>query len=237
MFGIKYILSIIHIQFFIEQLNLWKMFPKNILHKTKLTMVTKKELKELAILGIRTLFFVVFMSYGIGKLTGGQFGNLTQEELNTPIKDLSLFKVGWYLFDHQPFKAFIGISQIIAALLLLFNRTYIIGLLIFLPIITNILIIDLTIMPYGFKVAFFFRLTFYLLYIALILFHFKKSLNPGFRVLIENRDFKPQITNKWKYLYLILIIPILEMISGIFQYAFLAIKHYDTIWDKFRELF
>lgn len=200
-------------------------------------MVTKKELKELIILGIRILFFVIFIQDGIGKLTGRQFGNLTQEELNTPIKDLSLFKVGRYLFDHQPFKAFIGISQIIAALLLLFNRTYIIGLLIFLPIITNILIIDLTIMHYGFKVAFFFRLTFYLLYIVFILYHFRKSLAPAFNALIENRDFRPHITNKWKYLYLMLIIPFLEIISGIFQYAFLVTKHYDIIWDKFKELF
>lgn len=89
--------------------------------------------KELFILGLRILLFIIFMNYGIGKLSGGQFGNLTTQELNTPIKDLSLFKIGWYLFDHQPFKAFIGISQIIAACLLLFNRTYLIGLLILTP--------------------------------------------------------------------------------------------------------
>ncbi|MFC7525545.1 hypothetical protein ACFQRK_16395 [Parapedobacter sp. GCM10030251] len=82
--------------------------------------------------------------------------NLTVQELATPIQELSLFKIAWYLFDHQPFKIFIGISQIVASLLLLFNRTMVIGALMLVPIVANILIIDLTIMPYAFKLAFFF---------------------------------------------------------------------------------
>jgi uncharacterized membrane protein YphA (DoxX/SURF4 family) len=43
--------------------------------------------------GIRILLACVFISYGIGKLLGGQFGGLTQEELYTPIGELSLFKI------------------------------------------------------------------------------------------------------------------------------------------------
>lgn len=193
--------------------------------------------KELFILGLRILLFIIFMNYGIGKLSGGQFGNLTTQELNTPIKDLSLFKIGWYLFDHQPFKAFIGISQIIAACLLLFNRTYLIGLLILTPIIINILIIDLTIMPYGFKVTFFFRLTFYLLYISLIFYHFRKSLFPAWKILTEERDFRPKISNKWHYLYLLLIIPFLEIFSGLFKNLYMIIRHFDFYWDKFKDYF
>lgn len=193
--------------------------------------------KELFILGLRILLFIIFMNYGIGKLSGGQFGNLTTQELNTPIKDLSLFKIGWYLFDHQPFKSFIGISQIIAACLLLFNRTYLIGLLILTPIIVNILIIDLTIMPYGFKVTFFFRLTFYLLYISLIFYYFRKSLFPAWKILTEERDFHPKISNKWHYLYLLLIIPFLEIFSGLFKNLYMIIRHFDFYWDKFKDYF
>lgn len=193
--------------------------------------------KELFILGVRILFFIVFMNYGIGKLSGGQFGNLTAHELNTPIKDLSLFKIGWYLFDHQPFKLFIGISQIIAACLLLFNRTFLIGFLILTPIIVNILIIDLTIMPYGFKVSFFFRLSFYLLYIAFIFYCYRKSLIPAYHSLIEKRDFRTKISNKWYYFYLLLIIPFLEIFSGSFKMLYMIIRHFELYWEKFKDYF
>ena len=72
-------------------------------------------------------------------------------KMTDAIQDLSLSKIAWHLFHHQPFKIFIGISQIVAALLLLYNRTMVIGALMLIPIVANILIIDLTIMPYGFK--------------------------------------------------------------------------------------
>ena len=200
-------------------------------------MPTKSELKVLLLLSIRILFFFIFISYGLGKLFGGQFGNLTEQELNTPIKDLSLFKVGWYLFDHQPFKAFIGISQIIAACLLLFNRTFIIGLLILTPIVANILIIDLTIMPSGFQVSFFFRLIFYLFYIAFVIFHYRKSLLPAFEIVKERRDFKPNISKNRNYLFLLIFIPFLEIFPSIFKNIYMIIRHFDLYWANIKTFF
>lgn len=78
------------------------------------------------ILTARFLLAWTFLSYGYGKLTAGQFG-ISEAELATPLQDLSLFRVSWYLFDHEPFKTFIGISQVLCALLLLVNRTVLIG--------------------------------------------------------------------------------------------------------------
>lgn len=191
---------------------------------------------DLMILSIRLLLAFIFLSYGIGKLSGGQFGNLTDKELSTPIKELTLFKVGWYLFDHQPFKYFIGISQIIAAVLILYRKTIIIGILMLIPIVANILIIDLTIMPYGFKVAFFFRLTGYLFYMCLILYYYRRDLIPVWRVITTIKTLK--LNHKYlNYLWIIPIMIILECIPIIPKYLFLIIKHFDKFYEQIKSLF
>src|SRR5690606_22128360 len=125
---------------------------------------------DLIILAMRLLLAFTLWNYGYSKLTGGQFG-ITEVELNTPIKDLSLFRISWHLFKNEPFNSFIGISQIVIAILLVYKRTFLWGTLMAIPIFLNILMVDLTIMPYHFKVAFFFRLTFYLIFIGMILWY------------------------------------------------------------------
>lgn len=198
---------------------------------------SKYKLTTLLVLSIRILLALIFIQYGMGKLFGGQFGGLTKAELNTPIKDLSLFKISWYLFDHQPFKAFIGVSQIIASVFLLFNRTVILGLLMLIPIILNILIIDLTIMHYGFKVAFFFRLTGYLFYIVLLLFYYKQATYPALRTITQKKLPPHRLENKWVYLWLLLIVPLLEIVISVPKMLFLLVTHPKEIWVQILQWF
>ncbi len=198
---------------------------------------SKYKLTTLLVLSIRILLALIFIQYGIGKLIGGQFGGLNSTELNTPIKDLSLFKIAWYLFDHQPFKAFIGVSQIIASVFLLFNRTVILGLLMLIPIILNILIIDLTIMQYGFKVAFFFRLTGYLLYIVLLIFYYKQAIYPALRTITQKKLPPHRLENKWVYLWLLLIVPLLEIVISVPKMLFLLVTHPKEIWIQILQWF
>lgn len=162
---------------------------------------------------IRLLLALVFLSYGFGKLLGGQFGGLSPEELKTPIQELSLFKVGWYLFDHQPFKAVIGITQIVASILLLIPRTKFIGMLILMPIILSILIIDLTIMPPVFQWSFGFRLSAYVLYLLWILLQYK----PLFQGILRAPTTTSPFLHKAHYLWLLVMIPLLEFIPGILR--------------------
>ncbi|WKN44013.1 DoxX family membrane protein [Tunicatimonas pelagia] len=127
------------------------------------------------ILVARFLLGWTFLRYGYSKLNSGQFG-VSEEELLTPLKDLSLFRVSWYLFDHQPLKIVVGVMQIICSSLLIINRTAIIGALMFIPIISIILLIDLTAMPYALKVGFAWRLSFYILLDLLILWHYREKM-------------------------------------------------------------
>lgn len=172
--------------------------------------IRQNKLWDYFILCARILIAWTFLRYGWGKLTDGQFG-LSANELLVPVKDLSLFKLSWYLFDQEPFKSFVGISQIIAGLLLLYNRTLIIGALLSIPILANILIIDIT---YIKMPGFYWRLSYYLILDFLILWHYKNRMFLAFKSVFNG------LTTKFKYpIWAYLILPImaigLEFLVGI----------------------
>lgn len=190
---------------------------------------------DLLILAMRLLLAFTLWNYGYSKLTGGQFG-ITEAELNTPIKDLSLFRISWYIFEAEPFKSFIGISQIITAILLVYKRTFLLGALMAIPIFLNILMVDLTIMPYHFKVAFFFRLTFYLIFIGIILWYHKERVINAFKNLLNAPYLKFEHNKKW-FLIIPVYMVLLEMWSGIFQFIYHLIFNYDYTLNYLKNIF
>lgn len=122
----------------------------------------------------RFLLGWTFLRYGFGKITESQFG-LDASAMATPIEDLSLFQLGWYLFEQEHFNTFVGISQILCGGLLIWNRTALIGAFLFLPLVGNILMVDLTIMPPLMAKTFAWRLSAYILLDLLILWHTGKG--------------------------------------------------------------
>lgn len=186
--------------------------------------LTESTYYPLFILSARILLAYVFIKYGTGKLRGTQFG-ITEAELETPIKDLSLFRVGWYLFDQQPFRYIVGVSQIIGGILLLINRTVLLGVLMFIPIAASILIIDLTIMPSHMAFAFFFRLSWYIVLALLIFFYHSKSADAvvtGF----FNPDTVSYSYKWWIYLTIPFLLVVLELSSAIFSIPFGLVLKY-----------
>lgn len=85
-------------------------------------------------LGTRLLLVAGFLGPGYVKITGERFTDLHN---NQPMGHYlqALFETGYYY-------TFIGILQILAAILLLFPRTVILGVMIYLPIILNICILS-----------------------------------------------------------------------------------------------
>ncbi|MDR6545326.1 putative membrane protein YphA (DoxX/SURF4 family) [Chryseobacterium rhizosphaerae] len=162
------------------------------------------------ILICRVLLAWQFLSFGYAKFfDDGQFG-ISGEELNKPIKDLSLFKVMWYLFDHNPFKIIIGICQTLCGALLLYNKTVIIGALLFLPIAFNILIMDITFMEPSMVNGFASRLSYYILLDLLILYHYKDRMLIVFKAITGN------INNRFSHSYgMYLISPILAVLLSL----------------------
>lgn len=162
----------------------------------------KLKLWDYFILCARVLIAYTLLSYGWGKLTGQQFG-ISAKEMEMSVKGLGLFKLSWYLFDQEPFKSFIGVSQIVAGLLLLYNRTVIFGVLLSIPILVNILIIDITYIKAS---GFYWRLSYYLVLDFLILWHYKD------RMIIATTAIFAGLTTKYKYpFWMYLILPIMAI--------------------------
>ncbi|WP_291074355.1 DoxX family membrane protein [Empedobacter sp. UBA5987] len=179
----------------------------------------------------RFLLAITFFNYGWSKLLDGQFG-LRPEELNTPIKDLSLFRISWHLFEHQPFKFTIGIMQLITAILLLFNRTVILGTLLFLILISNILLIDETVMPLTLKLAFRSRLIIYIILCFLILYHNRSRFLPAIKHLFSKYD------NQYKHKFWIyFLVPIgaifIELFYLLMKTLYLLITDYNNTIESF----
>jgi len=184
----------------------------------------KPQLWDLTLLSARYLLAAVFISYGVSKLFGLQFGNLTDTEMGTALRDLSLFQVAWYLFEDRLFSCFVGISQITAALLLLFRRTFIIGVAILIPILLNILVIDIMIMPKALKIGFIFRLTFYLVLCGLILHRERTKLYAVWNIVTKTNKFKPY--RIWMYCSIPLLMVIIECTHVVIKWCYLFVKHY-----------
>ncbi|MES2478737.1 MAG: DoxX family membrane protein [Bacteroidota bacterium] len=198
----------------------------------------KKKYWDYIILCARVLLALTFINYGWAKLSGNQFG-VSASEMNMTIKEIGLFKLSWYLFEQQPFKSFIGISQIIAGLLLLYNRTLILGALMFIPILANILVIDMT---YIKMPAFYWRLSYYILLDILILWHYKDRMFAAFKSIVAGINTKYKFS--WKAYALIPVIVILleclpifiKLIWGIIFHTKQTIEQFkslESVWQNF----
>ena len=84
--------------------------------------------------------------YAIGKLANGQFyrkGFLPPEVAHKTVEQLGAFELAWTFFGYsKTYIWFIGLSQLLGALLLLWPRTKLLGVAILLPIMLNIIIVD-----------------------------------------------------------------------------------------------
>lgn len=95
----------------------------------------------------RYYVFFFLNVYGMGKIMGGQFyrkGQLPEEVASMPIGSASAYDLAWSFMGYSfMYILFIGVSQIIGAWLLLWNRTKILGVMILTPIMMNIIVFDI----------------------------------------------------------------------------------------------
>ncbi len=111
----------------------------------------------------------IFISiYGLGKIVGGQFyrrDKLPDDVALQTLAETPAFDLAWTFMGYsQAYIMFIGLSQIIGAFFLLFNRTKFIGIAILIPILLNIIVFDIIFLPdYG-------ALSSAILYFSLLIF-------------------------------------------------------------------
>ena len=151
--------------------------------------ISKRQLWEYFILASRYWLAIILIFYSVAKLTGFQF-HISANLLDTKVKDANLFKLSWFLADHEPFKTFIGVSQISAALLLIFNRTAVIGAFLVIPIWLNILIWDISFMDRIMAIQFGFRISYYLVLTGSILWFYKDKIITAYKSFTEKINSK-----------------------------------------------
>lgn len=91
---------------------------------------------------MRSCFAFIIASYGFAKILGLQFQKL-YSVLDVPLGDQSGPSLTWNYFGYSfVFVCVIACIQLAGAMLLLFRRTYVAGVIILLPVMVNILCID-----------------------------------------------------------------------------------------------
>ncbi|MCC7505098.1 MAG: hypothetical protein IT259_07350 [Saprospiraceae bacterium] len=97
-------------------------------------------------LAARIHVFLFLNVYGWGKIMGGQFyrkGHLPPEIAQQTLADATPFDLAWTFFGYSTaYIFFIGMTQILGAWLLLWNRTKLIGVAILIPVMANIVVVD-----------------------------------------------------------------------------------------------
>ncbi len=148
------------------------------------------------------------IDYGWAKMTGGQFGIHDPKLLEKPIKEVDKFYLAWYLFSlSKSFDIGVGLLQIIGALLIVINRTMLIGALFLLPILFQIFLVDVA-FTNGFVLPI--RLGCMLVSDFIILFYYKDKMLAALKVLTTN------VTTHFKYKWWIyLLMPIVGLLMDI----------------------
>lgn len=167
------------------------------------------------LLAARVLLAGTLIVYGGSKLAGLQFG-VSDATMQMALKDVDLFRLSWYLADHEPFRSFIGISQIVTAILLLYPRTVLIGAFMAIPIWLNILIWDLTFMG-GRSGAFTVRLSVYLVLTGLIIGQERTRVIPALQRILLTRSLGNYPV--WAYLLLPVIAVLIELMGGLLNWS------------------
>lgn len=157
---------------------------------------------DFVILSFRWYLIFYLFSYGYQKLTMSQFGVSDPSILNEPIKSIDSFYIAWHLFNTSVFFNIVtGLLEIMAAILLVFNRTIVIGAFLALIILVQILIIDISFTTGVFGSSLPLRITGMILCNTLILFYYKKKVVKLWEIIIKKDA--PKFKYKW-WVYIIL---------------------------------
>lgn len=177
--------------------------------------MTKEKTIDFIVLSLRWYLIYFMIDYGWGKLTLSQFNVHDDSILEMPLKDVDSFYVAWHLFGESRFFNYVtGLAEIIGGILLIFNRTVLLGALLVLTILGQILIIDIsyTTSQYGSGLPV--RVSGMIMSALIILYYYKDRLIKVFRNLTEGTTTKFKY-KWWIYLCLPIIGFLLDFAIGI----------------------
>ena len=157
------------------------------------------------------VFFFLFM-YGFGKVIGAQFytpGSIPDEVVNVPISQVSDFDLAWVFMGRSlGYMILIGIGEIIGAVMLLFNKTKLIGTFILSVIMINVIVFDIFFLDeYGALAS----AIIYFIMLLIILWINKEKVSSMIKTL-THFDSKPKTSPKEKIVKCLFILLIIAVI-------------------------
>lgn len=175
----------------------------------------------------RAYVFIFLNFYGIGKIMGGQFyrkGQLPVDVAQTTIEQASAYDLAWSFMGYSfLYILFVGVSQIIGAWLLVWNRTKILGVMILFPIMVNIIVFDIIFLDVKDALA---NAIIYFLMLNYILYFNKEKIIKAFQALTKTEDNKSK-EKKRNLVRVGILFLIMAMIFGIDQFFVTLIRHYS----------
>lgn len=160
---------------------------------------------DFTVLLLRWYLAYYMIDYGWSKMTGGQFGVQDAAILNKPLKEVDKFHLAWYLFGlDKSFDIINGLFQIAGGLLIIYNRTALLGALMLLPILGQIFLVDLAFTTNMFGPALVIRLAGMMVADLLILYYHKDRMIAAWHALTD------KLSTRFRYRWWVyLLLPIL----------------------------
>jgi hypothetical protein len=172
--------------------------------------MTKDHKVDFLILLLKWYLAYYMFDYGIAKILGSQFGLHDPKMMHQPLEKIDRFYLAWYLFSlNNTFNVLVGSFQIFCSLLLIINYTTLIGAIFVLPVLGQILLIDLIFTTNVFGFALVQRILIMIVSDFIILIYYKRKILEIFASL----------TNLTKYNYkwwLYLLLPIFGLLMDFF---------------------
>jgi hypothetical protein len=173
------------------------------------------DFKEMLEITFRLYVFFFLTAYGVGKVIGAQFYTTASmpDGLDLiPIGQVTDFDLAWVFMGRSyGYMLFIGLAEVLGAVLLLSNKTKLIGTLILIPIMVNVIVFDIFFLDeYGALAG----ATIYLFMLITILFINKEKMIAIFNDLINNKQTPKTISKEKIYKYLIVAALIILIFVG-----------------------
>ncbi|OXA78179.1 hypothetical protein [Flavobacterium columnare] len=131
----------------------------------------KEKIFKILDLAIRIYLSISLFGYSISKIFHVQFGNNRHFYLSKKVVELTGQDLTWVFFGFsREYEFCIGLIQLISLILLIFNRTKILGILFLFPIFLNILLIDYF---YNIHALYMIVFYYYLLFVLILINRFQ----------------------------------------------------------------
>lgn len=181
----------------------------------------EKSISHYLELAARIYVFIMLNMYGLGKIVGGQFyrkGALPPKVAEQTLGNVNSYDLAWTFMGHSyTYILFIGISQIIGAWCLLWDRTKFIGIAILIPILSNIIVFDAVFFntnDYGALGS----AVIYFSLLMLVLFINKEKLIDILQLMTSGTNNKTSSSFKEKSISVLIALSIVALFFGIDQF-------------------